>query len=107
MTKLRTRLSRSRIRSSRSFYFEHTTDDLVSKWDNEPFFVGGKRHNPFKIYSGSQLRTDVKRREFFPGSEPGAIIRFSPLHGIVMGENRYGDEYSHPKRFPGVSRSSR
>ena len=55
-------------------HFEHTKDDLVSKWDNEPFFVSGKRHNPFKIYSGSQLRTDVKRREVFPAASTGAII---------------------------------
>ena len=74
---------------------------MTSRWDNEPFFINGKRHNPFKIYSGSQLRTDVKRREFFPGNEPGAILRFSPLHGIVTGENRYGDEYQCLNVFPG------
>ena len=82
-------------------HFEHTKDDLVSLWDNEPFFINGKRNNPFKIYAGSQLRINVKRREFFPGSEPGALIRFSPLHGIVTGENRYGDEYSTLNVFPG------
>ena len=82
-------------------HFEHSKDDLVSRWDNEPFFANGKRHNPFKIYAGSQLRTDVKRREFFPGNEPGAILRFSPLHGIVTGDNRYGDEYRTLNVFPG------
>ena len=51
-------------------HFEHTKDDLVSLWDNEPFFINGKRNNPFRIYAGSQLRINVKRREFFPGSEP-------------------------------------
>ena len=40
-------------------HFEHSKDDLTSKWDNEPFFINGKRHNPFRIYAGSQLRTDV------------------------------------------------
>ena len=82
-------------------HFEHSKDDLVSRWDNEPFFINGKKHNPFKIYAGSQLRTDVKRREFFPGNEPGAILRYSPLHGIVTGENRYGDEYQCLNVFPG------
>ena len=82
-------------------HFEHSKDDLTSKWDNEPFFISGKRHNPFKIYAGSQLRTDVKRREFFPGNEPGAILRYSPLHGIVNGEDRYGDEYKTLNVFPG------
>ena len=82
-------------------HFEHSKDDLVNRWDNEPFFINGKRHNPFRIYAGSQLRTDVKRREFFPGNEPGAILRYSPLHGIVTGENRYGDEYQCLNVFPG------
>ena len=82
-------------------HFEHSKDDLVNRWDNEPFFINGKKHNPFRIYAGSQLRTDVKRREFFPGNEPGAILRFSPLHGIVTGENRYGDEYQCLNVFPG------
>ena len=82
-------------------HFEHSKDDLTSRWDNEPFFINGKRHNPFKIYSGSQLRTDVKRREFFPGNEPGAILRFSPVHGIVSGEDRHGDEYKTLNVFPG------
>ena len=82
-------------------HFEHSKDDLVNRWDNEPFFINGKKHNPFRIYAGSQLRTDVKRREFFPGNEPGAILRYSPLHGIVTGENRYGDEYQCLNVFPG------
>ena len=82
-------------------HYEHSKDDLVSRWDNEPFFINGKRHNPFRIYAGSQLRIDVKRREFFPGNEPGAILRFSPLYGIVAGENRHGDEYRTLNVFPG------
>ena len=82
-------------------HFEHSKDDLASKWDNEPFFINGKRHNPFRIYAGSQLRTDVKRREFFPGDEPGALLRFSPLHGVVVGEDKHGDEYRTLNVFPG------
>ena len=82
-------------------HFEHSKDDLTSKWDNEPFFINGKRHNPFRIYAGSQLRTDVKRREFFPGDEPGALLRFSPLHGVVVGEDKHGDEYRTLNVFPG------
>ena len=48
--------------------YEHAHDDLARKWENDPIFVGpqAKRVNPFRLYAASQLRVDVKRREFFP-----------------------------------------
>ena len=84
-------------------HYEHGHDDLARKWENEPIFVGPKstRVNPFKLYAASQLRVDVKRREFFPGHEPGAILRFSPVHGVVDGDDRYSDEYRTLNVFPG------
>ena len=82
-------------------HYEHRREDLINKWENVAFFVRNKKHNPFRLYSTSQLRTDVKRREFFPGHEPGAILRFSPLHGIVGVEDRYADEYPTLNIFPG------
>ena len=84
-------------------HYEHAHDDLARKWENEPIFVGpqAKRTNPFRLYAASQLRVDVKRREFFPGHEPGAIMRFSPVHNIVTGDDRYSDEYRVLNVFPG------
>ena len=83
-------------------HYEHGRDDLINKWENVAFFVGKKKHNPFRLYATSQLRTDVKRREFFPGHEPGSILRFSPLHGILPKDvERHADEYRTLNIFPG------
>ena len=84
-------------------HFEHSKDDLVSRWDNEPFFINGKRHNPFRIYAGSQPKN---RREaqgnFSPATSRGRSLRYSPLHGDQSrAENRYGDEYRCLNVFPG------
>ena len=48
-------------------------------------FLARKRFNPFhaKLYAMSNLRTDVSTADMFPGEEPAAIIRISPVHGIV------------------------
>jgi hypothetical protein len=81
-------------------YF-HKQDDLVRQWDNESLFVGGKPQNPFRLYARSSLRTDVLRQEFLPGSEPGAILRFSPVYGLVSDDERRADEYVVLNNFGG------
>lgn len=83
-------------------HYKHRRDDLINKWDNVAFFVGRKKHNPFRLYSTSEFRTDIKRCEFFPGHEPGSILRFSPVHGVLTnGADRMADEYRTLNIFPG------
>ena len=78
-------------------------DDLKHQWQNELIFLsGGKKPlNPFSVYAASQLRTDVVKRDFYPGHEPGSILRFSPLHGLLKGEDQHPDEYKILNTFPG------
>jgi hypothetical protein len=83
--------------------YEHKYDDLIKQWDNEPVFLQTKPHNPFKLYATSQLRTDVQRRDFYPGAVPGAVLRHSPVHGLLNGEDRHADEYRLLNTFPGFS----
>ena len=83
--------------------YEHKRDDLIARYDNDLVYVGKKTLNPFKLYAGSQLRTDVHRTEFRPGEEPGAILRFSRVHGIVRGEERHSDEYQLLNVYRGFS----
>ena len=83
--------------------FEHKHDDLVRLWENEPVFIRGKPRNPFRLYAASQLRTDVHRRDFFPGATPGGVLRFSPVYGLLGGEDRHPDEYRMLNTFPGFS----
>jgi hypothetical protein len=85
----------------RGTHWEHKHDDLIKVWENETVYVGKKPHNPFKIYAASKLRIDVHRRDFFPGHEPGAVLRFSPVHGLLSGEERHPDEYTLLNTFPG------
>lgn len=81
--------------------FVHSHDELVGRHQNEAIFVGKKSHNPFKLYSASSLRTDVQGREFRPGREPGAVLRFSPVHGLLNGHDYLPDEYRLLNTFPG------
>jgi hypothetical protein len=81
--------------------YEQKHDDLIRQWENEPVFVQARRLNPFKLYSASQLRTDVYRRDFFPGAPAGAILRFSPLYGLLKNEESHLDEYRILNTFPG------
>jgi hypothetical protein len=80
--------------------YEHKHDAMVARHKPESFWVGKKKLNPFDLYSGSSLRTDVQHREFRPGYEPGAILRHSPVHGLLNGE-READEYRLLNTFPG------
>ena len=36
------------------------------------------------------------------GNEPGAYCGSAPLHGVVVGEDKYGDEYRTLNVFPGL-----
>ena len=39
------------------------------------------------------MQIDVARSDMFPGEEPAALLRFSPVHGIVTGDELQSDEY--------------
>ena len=73
--------------------FEYPIDEVAHLFDKEFVTIGRKRLNPFKIYTQSQMRTDVHRSDMFPGEQPAALLRFSPVYGIVKGEERQPDEY--------------
>lgn len=82
---------------------EHSKDDLVSDYENATIFVLGKPKNPFRLYSSSSLRTDVQRREFYPGREPGAILVQSRLHGLLDSDERRPDDYRVLNTFNGFA----
>jgi hypothetical protein len=85
----------------KGLHYEHKLGDMAERHQNEPVYVNGKALNPFRIYAASSLRTDVQHREFRPGYEPGAILRYSPVHGLLNGEDRYPDEFPILNTFPG------
>ena len=73
--------------------YEKKHDDLAHRHNNESFFVGKKKLNPFRLYAMSDMRTDVSTADMFPGEEPAAIIRCSPVHGILKTDEIQPDEY--------------
>ena len=73
--------------------YDVTHDRLVRDWDNRGMWVGKKRVNPFRLYATSDLRTDVAVADMYPGSEPGAILRVSPVHGLLKEEETQPDEF--------------
>jgi hypothetical protein len=83
--------------------YAHKFDDMVGRHQNESIYVGKKAHNPFRLYAQSSLRTDVQHREFRPGHKPGAILRFSPVHGLLNGEDQHPDEFKLLNTFPGFT----
>ena len=83
--------------------YAHKFDDLVGRHQNESIVVGKKAHNPFRLYAQSSLRSDVQHREFRPGHRPGSILRYSPVHGLLNGEDQHPDEYRLLNVFPGFT----
>ena len=83
--------------------YEHKHDELVERHKPERIVIGKKAYNPFDLYSGSELRTDVHHREFRPGHEPASILRISPVYGILKGEERQPDEFRTLNTFPGFT----
>ena len=83
--------------------FSHSFEELAHTWEPESTFdKNRKKTNPFRMYATSKLRVDVKQQEFFPGHEPGSLLRFSPLHRILgRDHDRQPDEYSVLNTFPG------
>jgi hypothetical protein len=77
----------------RGVNFERKFDALVRIYDNESIILKNKPYNVFRLYSQSKLRTDVMRSDGFPGQEPGAILRYSPVHGLINNDDRQPDEY--------------
>jgi hypothetical protein len=86
--------------------YNHKIDDLAHQHANDepPIYdAKGRRLNPFTIYAGSSLRVDAAGREFYPGHEPGALLRYSRVHGLLKGEERHPDEYRLLNTFPGFA----
>ena len=73
--------------------YDVTHDRLIRDWDNKGIWIGRKRVNPFRLYATSDLRTDIAAADMFPGAEPGAILRVSPVHGVLKGEESQPDEF--------------
>ena len=74
--------------------YEKKHDDLAHRHNNESVLSGKKRGSiRFGSYAMSNLRTDVSTADMFPGEEPAAIIRISPVHGIVKIDEILSDEY--------------
>jgi hypothetical protein len=96
-------LDRKRLLDGHSL-FEHKHDHLMERHQTETIFVNNRPYNPFKLYAGSALRTDVDHREFRPGHQPGAILRFSRLYGLLgADEEQRGDEYRLFNTFSGFA----
>jgi len=83
--------------------YEHTHDALVERHNKDiTFNHKGKPVHPFKLYATSKLRTDVQHRDFFPGHEPGSILRCTPNHLILPSDNeQQSDEYRTLNIFSG------
>ena len=73
--------------------YEKKHDDLAHRHNNEGVIIGKKRLNPFRLYAMSNLRTDVATADMFPGEEPAAILRCSPVHGVLKTDEIQPDEY--------------
>jgi hypothetical protein len=72
--------------------------------NEEPLWLNNKRSiNPFKVYMTSKLRSEVSRQDFFPGEEPGGILRFSRTQGLLKNEDYYSDEYLAFNTFRGFT----
>ena len=63
--------------------YEYGHDELIRSHENQCVFVGKKKINAFRLYAASPLRSDVSTSDMFPGSEPGAILRHSAVHGVL------------------------
>ena len=93
-----------RVSMLQGLKFNKDHEALAHAWEPEAEFDARKNKlaNPFRIYAASKLRVDVKHQEFRPAREPGAILRFSPLHGILeKDQDRQSDEYFLFNTFPG------
>ena len=73
--------------------YDKKHDDLAHRHSNESILVGKKRMNPFRLYAMSNLRTDVATADMFPGEEPAALLRVSPVHGLLKTDDLLHDEY--------------
>ena len=84
-------LDRERLLQGLSY--DTTHERLAREYDNQGIFVGKKRHNPFRLYATSQLRTDVATSDLFPDAEPASILRYSPVYGMLKEDDAHQDEF--------------
>jgi hypothetical protein len=83
--------------------YSHRSEDLTRRHASNVIWLGKKPFNPFKIYESSQLRLDVARGDFCPGSEPGGVLRYSPAHGgVVNGDLKRPDEFRILNTYSGI-----
>ena len=94
-------LDRDRLLKGLSYDIAH--DRLIRKHEPDAVFIGKKRVNPFRLYAASQLRTDVAVSDMYPGAEPGAILRCSPVYGLLKDEEAQPDEYKFLNIYRGFA----
>ena len=83
--------------------YEYSHDALARNYENRFVFVGTKKFNVFRLYAASPLRTDVSKSDMFPGEEPGAILRHSPVHGLLADVDWQPEEYKVLNIYRGFS----
>ena len=83
--------------------FEKSHDELIRRHENEVVMVGRKRYNAFRLYAASSLRTDVAKSDMYPGREPGAILRVSPVYGLLSDVDWQADEYRALNTYRGFT----
>ena len=85
--------------------YEHKHDTLVERHNPDVTFDKKRKPvHPFKLYAASKLRTDVQDRDFFPGHEPGSILRCTPNHIILPNDReKQADEIFTFNVFPGFT----
>jgi hypothetical protein len=83
--------------------YRRRSEALNYEYENQLILIKGKkkRFNPFRLYAASSMRVDVQRSDFFPGSPPGAILRYSPVYGVLGPEEQRPDEYKVFNTYPG------
>ena len=74
--------------SHRLEQFEYANSDLYQRHKPETIIIGGKPREAFKSFEMSKSRVAVQSSDMFPDCQAGAILRRSPIRGIVP------DEYS-------------
>ena len=94
-------IDRDAITKGLKYEFSH--DELIRSHENRFVFVGAKKFNVFRLYAASPLRCDVAKSDMFPGEEPGAILRHSPVHGLLTDVDWQPEEYRVLNIYRGFS----
>lgn len=63
--------------------FEYSNSDLYQRHKPETIMIAGKPREAFKSFEMSKQRISVQSSDLYPDYNPGAILRRSPVRGIV------------------------